>query len=103
MTYIIACENIKNLENTKITVKKQLLDSLSGTGSSMAGVYAGETLTAVQLLNCMMIPSGNDAALILADYVGGGDVNKFVGMMNAKAKKLGITILSEDEFLKLIS
>lgn len=89
MTYIIACENIKNLENTKITVKKEVVDSLLGTGSSMSGVKEGETLTALQLLNCMMIPSGNDAALVLADYVGGGDVNKFVDMMNAKAKELG--------------
>lgn len=89
MTYIIAAENIKDLNATKITASKKVVDSLLGTGSSLSGVQAGETFTALQLLYCMMIPSGNDAALVLADYVGGGDVNKFVDMMNAKAKSLG--------------
>ena len=41
------------------------------------------------LLYSMMVPSGNDAALTLADYIGGGDVNKFVKMMNDKAEELG--------------
>jgi len=88
MTYIITAEKIKNLD-TKITVPQAVIDSLSGTGSSMSGLIGGETLTALQILNCMMVPSGNDAAAVLADYVGGGDANKFVEMMNAKAKELG--------------
>lgn len=91
MTYIITAEHIKDLQGTKITVSKKILDELSGTGSSMAGIQVGDVATVYQLLNCMMVPSGNDAALTLADYVGGGDVNKFVDMMNAKAKALGCT------------
>ena len=91
MTYIIAAEHIKDLKGTRITVSKKILDELSGTGSSMAGIQVGDVATAYQLMNCMMVPSGNDAALTLADYVGGGDVNKFVAMMNAKAKALGCT------------
>ncbi|MGN1111601.1 MAG: D-alanyl-D-alanine carboxypeptidase family protein, partial [Acutalibacteraceae bacterium] len=38
---------------------------------------------------CMMVPSGNDAALVLADYVSDGDVPRFVELMNQKAKELG--------------
>ena len=91
MTYIITAEHIKDLKGTKITVSKKILDELSGTGSSMAGIKVGDIATAYQLLNCMMIPSGNDAALTLADYVGGGNVSKFVDMMNQKAKLLGCT------------
>lgn len=91
MTYIIVSEHIKDLQGTKITVQKKILDELSGTGSSMSGIQVGDVATAYQLLNCMMVPSGNDAALALADYVGGGDVQKFVDMMNAKAKELGCT------------
>ena len=91
MTYIVAVENISELDGTKITVSKKVVDELLGTGSSLAGVLEGEELTAMQLLNCMMIPSGNDAALVLADYVGGGDSQKFVDMMNEKAKELGCT------------
>lgn len=89
MTYIITVENIKDLDNTKIKVKQSLLDRLNNTGSSIAGLVGGETLSVTQLLNCLMIPSGNDAALILADYVGGGSVTNFVKMMNSKAKELG--------------
>lgn len=91
MTYIVAVENIQDLDGTKITVTQKVVDELLGTGSSLAGVMAGEELTAMQLLNCMMIPSGNDAALVLADYIGGGDSQKFVDMMNKKAEELGCT------------
>lgn len=89
MTYIIVAENVKDFDNTKITVKQSILNKLNGTGSSTAGLIGGETLTVTQLLNCLMIPSGNDAALILADYVGGGSITNFVKMMNSKAKELG--------------
>ena len=37
-----------------------------------------------------MVPSGNDAAMVLADFVGQGDISKFVEMMNKKAKELGM-------------
>ena len=43
----------------------------------------------MELLNLMMVPSGNDAALALAEYVGGGDWHDFVDMMNEKAEELG--------------
>lgn len=38
-----------------------------------------------------MVPSGNDAAMVLADYVGNGDIKVFVDKMNAKAAELGCT------------
>ncbi|PWM21552.1 MAG: D-alanyl-D-alanine carboxypeptidase [Collinsella tanakaei] len=89
MTFIVASEQIPDLENTKITVTEKVVTELLGTGSSLAGVKEGEELTALQLLNCMMIPSGNDAALVLADYVGGGETQKFIDLMNEKAEELG--------------
>lgn len=89
MAYIITAEHIKDFDNTKITVKKELIDSLLGTGSSISGLKANDVLSVTQLLHCLMIKSGNDAALVLADYVGNGDVNKFVEMMNNKATELG--------------
>lgn len=91
MTFIIASEQIKDLDGTKITVTKQVVDKLLGTGSSLSGIKEGDQLTALQLLNCMLVPSGNDAALVLADYVGKGDVDSFVDRMNQKAKALGCT------------
>ena len=41
------------------------------------------------LLHGLMIRSGNDASLVLADYVCNGDINQFVEMMNQKAQELG--------------
>lgn len=91
MTYIIVAEQVKDLQGTQVTVSQDVLDELLGTGSSMSGIEGGDVATVYQLLNCMMVPSGNDAALVLADYVGGGDVSKFVDMMNEKAQELGCT------------
>ena len=67
MTYIIVVEAIEDLNGTKLTVKKEVLDELLGTGSSVAGIKEGEKLTVLQLLNLMMVPSGNDAAAVLSD------------------------------------
>ncbi len=89
MTYIIVAENVEDFDKTKVKVKASVLKMLDGTGSSTAGLEGGETLTVTQLLNCLMIPSGNDAALVLADYIGKGDISAFVDMMNDKAKELG--------------
>ena len=89
MTYIIAAEHISDLEGTMITAKKEVLDRLDGTGSSTMGLQDDETLSAMDLLHGLMIRSGNDASLVLADYVCNGDINQFVEMMNQKAQELG--------------
>ncbi|MEE1155032.1 MAG: D-alanyl-D-alanine carboxypeptidase family protein, partial [Acutalibacteraceae bacterium] len=91
MTYIITTEQVENLEGTKVEIKEEVLDQLAGTGSSLSGLenYIGEKLSVFQLLHCMMVSSGNDAALVLADYLGKGDVDAFVKLMNNKAKELG--------------
>lgn len=89
MTYIVVVDNVKDLEGTIVDVKDETLDLLLGTGSSLSGIEKGDKLSVYQLLHCLMIPSGNDAALVLADYVGNGDISSFVDLMNQKAKELG--------------
>ncbi len=89
MTYAVVCDHVEDLENTKVVVSANVDRELTGTGSSVAGVKTGEELTVWELLNLMMVPSGNDAALALAEYVGGGNWHKFVDMMNEKAEELG--------------
>lgn len=69
MSYIVAYENIPDIHNTVITVPETVETDLEGTYSSTAGVIVGEKLTGYELLNMMMIPSGNDAALTLSKYV----------------------------------
>lgn len=93
MTYIVVTEQVDDLDNTMVTIEQDLLDELAGTGSSIAGLenYAGEQMSVMELLYCMMVPSGNDAALVLADYIGNGDVSAFVELMNQRAQELGCT------------
>jgi D-alanyl-D-alanine carboxypeptidase (penicillin-binding protein 5/6) len=50
----------------------------------------GEQLTVEELVEGALIQSANDAAVALADYVGGGNEATFVAMMNAEAQKLGL-------------
>lgn len=69
MTFIVVSECIPDLENTIVTVDQVVADELEGTGSSLAGINVGEELSFLQLLNLMMVPSGNDAALAMAVYI----------------------------------
>ncbi len=91
MTYIIVAEHVDSFKRTNVPIKQSVLNILNGTGSSVANVssHVGGTMTVLDLLYSMMVPSGNDAAVVLADYVGGGSIKKFVTMMNKKAKELG--------------
>ena len=89
MTFIVVSEQIQDLDNTQVTVTKEVVDRLLGTGSSLSGIKENDVLSVMQLLNCMMVPSGNDAALVLADYVGSGNSDAFVELMNQKAQELG--------------
>ena len=56
--------------------------------ASTAGIKAGETLTVEQLLYCLLLPSANEAANILAEAVD-GSVEAFVAHMNRRAQELG--------------
>ncbi len=93
MTYIIVSENVDDFYNTKVTIKQSVLDTIGGTGCSTSGVdqKAGEQMTIIDLVHCMIVSSGYDAAVVLADFVGGGNTDKFVEMMNEKAIELGCT------------
>lgn len=57
-------------------------------GSSVCDIKEGDTLSLRQLLYGMMIASGNDAAMMIAEHVG-GSVDNFVSMMNEEAASLG--------------
>lgn len=90
MTYIVVMEHVDNPDTTMVTISKDLIDrELAGTDSSVANLADQEQMSVTNLLHCLMIPSGNDAAVVLADYVGGGNIQAFVDMMNAKAAELG--------------
>ena len=58
--------------------------------SSSAGLRLGDRLTLQDLLYGLMLPSGNDSAIAIAEQVS-GSVEKFVELMNEEARKLGAT------------
>ena len=59
-------------------------------GSSVCDIKEGEVYSLRQLLYGMMIASGNDAAMMIAEHVG-GSVDHFVEMMNEEAAAIGAT------------
>ena len=62
----------------------------AGTTGSRMGLLAGETLTVENLLYGLLLPSGNDAAVALAEHVAGSH-EAFVAMMNKEAASLGLS------------
>ena len=58
--------------------------------SSVAGLRSGEQLTLEDLLYGLMLPSGNDSAVAIAEHIS-GSVDAFVELMNKEANALGAT------------
>jgi D-alanyl-D-alanine carboxypeptidase len=87
MTCILTLEHVEDLSETTVVTKQaaNLKDS-----NSLMGMFYGETLTIDQLLHGLMLVSGNDAALMLANYIA-GSVADYTDMANAKAAELGMT------------
>jgi D-alanyl-D-alanine carboxypeptidase len=57
---------------------------------SNVGLREGDKLTVRELLTAAMLESGNDAAYALAYHVGDGSVDRFVRMMNQRARDMGL-------------
>lgn len=89
MTYILTIENITDL-NTKITVPAGTRQDIIDQNGSNAGLEDGYEYTALDLLYGLMLPSGCDAADVLAEYISNNNYSDFVNMMNQKAIALGM-------------
>jgi serine-type D-Ala-D-Ala carboxypeptidase (penicillin-binding protein 5/6) len=76
--------------NRKIRVTQAAVSYALDNSAGSAGLHAGDVLTSWQLLQAMLLPSGADAAYLLARSYGPG-WRKFVGKMNATAARLGMT------------
>lgn len=85
MTALVALENADL--SSKVVVTRGALAQMPMGALSM-GLKSGEELTLEQLLYCMMVASSNDAAVVIAQYVGGSQ-ERFIAMMNEKARELG--------------
>ena len=83
MTAIVLIENA-DLDQT-ITVSAKA----AGTGGSRLGLKHNDKITMKDLLYGLMLKSGNDAAVAIAENVG-GSIEKFADLMNEEAKKIGL-------------
>ena len=72
--------------DTPITATAEALEVPEG--SSTAKIQVGDTYTVEQYLYCLLLPSGNEVAQILAIAVD-GSVDAFVDRMNQRAEELG--------------
>ncbi|MBP3294721.1 MAG: D-alanyl-D-alanine carboxypeptidase [Clostridia bacterium] len=85
MTAIVAFETFADALDTQITVTSAMLNEVAG---NKIGFYEGEIVTVRQMLNCMLVNSANDAAIILA-HACAGSTEAFVELMNDMANELG--------------
>lgn len=84
MTAVVAIENAD--PNQYVTVEQTTLSAVS-KGKGTAGLQAGDQISLHDLLYGLLLPSGDDAALVIAQAVG-SNAQKFVGMMNDEAHQL---------------
>lgn len=78
------------IEKCNLTDTIEISKKAAGTGGSRLGLKTGDKITVLDLLYGLMLRSGNDAAVALAEYAG-GDINGFAELMNAKTLELGLT------------
>jgi serine-type D-Ala-D-Ala carboxypeptidase (penicillin-binding protein 5/6) len=76
--------------NREIRISAAAVRYVDSTGASNAGLIAGDVLTARQLLEALLLPSGSDAAYMLATAYGPGRP-AFIRKMNARARAMGLT------------
>lgn len=91
MTALVALEAVNNGEislDQPLSLSQAAYDSLDIDGSSI-GLKVGESMTLEGLLEGLLIASGNDAAMVIAEGIA-GTVDEFVIRMNDKAKALGL-------------
>jgi D-alanyl-D-alanine carboxypeptidase (penicillin-binding protein 5/6) len=94
MTAIVARDFTRM--NVNNPLRKRLTDEVTVglaptlVGGSVAGLEFGEKLTLHDLLRCLMLPSGNDAAVAIAEFCAVTEP-LFVVLMNQKAAQLGLS------------
>lgn len=86
ITALLAFENGNMDDTVTISAENVTLEE----GSQVVGFLEGDTVTMDQLVHCLLVYSGNDAASAIATHVGGSTEN-FVAMMNDYAARLGCT------------
>lgn len=88
MTTLLALENC-NLDEMVHFSATAVYENEGGTSHIARDL--DEEMTLEQCLYGIMLESANECSYAVAEHVGGGDYQKFIDMMNAKAAELGCT------------
>lgn len=86
MTALVALKNASL--DTVLTATDSV--KINESGAQLCGLKSGDTMTLDQALHILLMYSANDAAMLIAENVG-GSVDHFVEMMNEEAMRLGAT------------
>lgn len=74
-----------------VTVSQDAAASSFDIEAQVCGLQEGDQISMEALLNGLLLHSGNDNAVAIAEYAGDGSVEDFVNLMNKKAEELGAT------------
>jgi serine-type D-Ala-D-Ala carboxypeptidase (penicillin-binding protein 5/6) len=85
MTALVVVAHARPSDTVPITS-----DALHYSGSGVGLLPKGKRVPLVALLYGLLLPSGNDAAIALADHVAGTQ-SKFISLMNARAYEMGLS------------
>ena len=89
LTAVTAMESVNSLDEI-VTMPYEIYATLYEEGASMAGFEAGEQASVRQLLYGVILPSGAECCIALADLIDGSE-SAFVQRMNEKAQALGMS------------
>lgn len=93
MAAVVALENCSNI-NAEVTVHSSVYEYLNETEYKddlrWSDIYDEDVLTVTDLLYAMMLTSSMEASETIAYYVGDGNTDNFIKMMNDKAEEIGL-------------
>jgi len=89
MTSYIAADQITTNDNETLSDKVKISEKAWGMGGSRMFIKEGDYVSVEDLLRGVIIQSGNDASVAIAEHFG-GDEDGFTDLMNAYAKSLGM-------------
>jgi serine-type D-Ala-D-Ala carboxypeptidase (penicillin-binding protein 5/6) len=85
MTALLVAERVPRRGRVRITS-----ETLRYRGSGVGLLPRGKLIRAQTMLHGLLLPSGNDAAIALAQRAAGGSVRRFVALMNRRAAAMGL-------------
>ncbi len=88
MTVLLLFERLEADMNFSLATPLAVSRKASMVGESSVYLKENEVFTVEEYLKAVIIKSANDAAYVLGEYLGGGEIDKFLEMMNKRAEEL---------------